>query len=149
MFTRREKPKVPTFEERLQTMGRMGILSAKKGPGSAAVMRSIAAGVVKETGANTYLIASAGIVMGNEIGELVDGGNQKFWLTKSGKKQPALAEELREVHALVEDVREALGMTSLYNEGLGSVNTHHLYDRVRDRDQGVPKRPWERSAGSR
>lgn len=145
MFTRREKPKVPTFDERIQTMAQMGIKAARKGPGSVAVMRGQAAGVVKEASANLYEIAVAGVVVGNEIGELVDGGNQKFWLTKSGQRVPALAEELREVHALVEDLREALGMTSLYNEGLGSVNTHHLYDRVQDRDAGVPKRPWERT----
>jgi hypothetical protein len=31
----------------------------------------------------------------------------------------------------------------LYNESLGTVSTFYLYDRVQDRDRGVPKRAWE------
>jgi len=42
-----------------------------------------------------------------------------------------------------EDLREALGQISLYNEALGTVSTFYLYDRVRNRDKGVPKRAWE------
>jgi hypothetical protein len=40
-------------------------------------------------------------------------------------------------------LKEALGLTSLYNEGLGTTSNAHLYDRVEDRDHGVPTRPWE------
>jgi hypothetical protein len=40
-------------------------------------------------------------------------------------------------------LREGLGLTSLYNEALGTVSTQYLYDRVKDRDHGVPKRAWE------
>ena len=42
-----------------------------------------------------------------------------------------------------EDVKEALGEVNLYNEALGTVSTFYLYDRVADRDRGVPKRAWE------
>ena len=33
----------------------------------------------------------------------------------------------------------------LYNESLGTVSTFYLYDRVKDRDKGVPKRVWEQA----
>ena len=85
----------------------------------------------------------AGVVMGKEIATLVDGGYQKFFQTPSGKRKPALAEDLKTVHAFQEDLRESLGMTSLYNESLGTVSNRYLYDRVQDRDRGVPKRAWE------
>jgi hypothetical protein len=31
----------------------------------------------------------------------------------------------------------------MYNTGLGTICTGHLYDRVKDRDHGADKRPWE------
>ena len=39
-------------------------------------------------------------------------------------------------------------MESLYNESLGTVSTFYNYDRLKDRDRGVPKRAWEVSGGS-
>ena len=68
---------------------------------------------------------------------------QKFFLTPSGKRQPAQAADLSGLHDFQEDLKEALGQVSLYNEALGTVSTFYLYDRVRDRDKGVPKRAWE------
>jgi hypothetical protein len=81
--------------------------------------------------------------MGDEIGVLVDGGYQKFFRAPSGKKAPALADDLKALHNFEEDVKESLGMKSLYNESLGTVSTLYQYDRVKDRDRGVPKRVWE------
>ncbi len=143
MFFRREKPKVPSFDECLQTLSALGIASARKGNGTVAAMRGNVAAIITEKSENCYQIDPIGLVVGNEIGELVDGGNQKYWLTPQGKKVPATADQLRDIHALEEDLREGLGMTSLYNEGLGSINSLHLYDRVKDRDRGVSPRPWE------
>ena len=54
-----------------------------------------------------------------------------------------MAGELQAIHEFQEDLREALGMDSLYNESLGTVYTFYQYDRVKDRDRGVPKRAWE------
>jgi len=88
-------------------------------------------------------VAPAGITMRDEIGSLVDGGYQKFFRTPSGKKKPALADDLKGLHGFEEDVREGLGLTSLYNESLGTVSTFYLYDRVKDRDSGHVKRVWE------
>ena len=73
----------------------------------------------------------------------MDGGYQKFFLTPSGIRKPALAEDLKALHDFEEDLKEALGQTSLYNESLGTVSTLYQYDRVQDRDRGVPKRIWE------
>lgn len=85
----------------------------------------------------------AGVWDGKAIATLVDGGFQKFLQTSEGRRRPALAEDLRAIHAFQEDLREGLGLTSLYNESLGTVSNSYLYDRVKDRDRGVPKRPWE------
>lgn len=144
MFFRREKPHVPTFEERLRSLQGTGISYAMKSSGVAAVMRGECAAVVKQTAEDTYVVDPLGVVIGKEIGELCDGGNQKYWLTPSGRKEAALAEQLKSLHAFGEDLREGLGQTSFYNEGLGSVNALHLYDRVKDRDRGEPRRAWEK-----
>ena len=85
----------------------------------------------------------AGILIGGEIAVLVDGGYQKFFRTPTGAKKPATAQELVDLHNFEEDLTEALGLTSLYNESLGTVSTYYQYDRVADRDKGVPKRAWE------
>jgi hypothetical protein len=89
------------------------------------------------------VVEPAGVEMSGEIGALADGGFQKFFLTASGKRKPALASDLRALHDFQEDLREALGEISLYNEALGTVSTFYLYDRVKDRDKGVAKRVWE------
>ena len=98
---------------------------------------------LKEEGGRVLREDRAGIEMGAEIGVLVDGGYQKFFQTPSGKKKPALADELKQLHGFEEDLKEGLGEESLYNESLGTVSTFYLYDRVKDRDRGVPKRVWE------
>lgn len=144
MFFRREKPHVPNFDERLQTLSQLEIKSSRKGNDQVAVMRGVCAALVRRTGEGSYQIDPIGVVVGNEIGELVDGGNQKYWLTPGGKKEAATAEQLRELHSFDEDLKEGLGITSLYNEGLGTINSLHLYDRVKDRDKGEPRRAWEK-----
>ena len=47
------------------------------------------------------------------------------------------------LHDFEEDLKQAFGQTSLYNESLGTVSTLYQYDRVQDRDAGVPKRAWD------
>jgi hypothetical protein len=81
--------------------------------------------------------------MGSEIGTLTDGGFQKFFMTPSGKRKPALAEELTAIQNFQEDLREAFGLTSLYNESLGTVSNKYLYDRVEGRDDAPHHKPWE------
>ncbi len=125
MFFRRPKERVPEFAERLESLRAAGFTVTPEGAG-ALVSRSgcavrLAGGRVAER---------AGLAMGDEIGQLVDGGFQKFFRTPSGRVSPALAGELEALHAFEEDLREALGMEGRYNRGLGTVSTYCDYDGV-------------------
>jgi hypothetical protein len=149
MFFRRERPKNPTFAERLDNLRKAGFTVSSRAAtaqagGAERVSRESCAVDLKDEGGTVHREDRAGILMGNEIGVLVDGGYQKFFRTPSGKSKPALADELKALHSFEEDLKEGLGEESLYNESLGTVSTLYLYDRVQDRDRGVPKRIWER-----
>ena len=142
MFFRRERPKAPTTSERTEELRRLGFTVAQSG----SVMRNSRDGLavdLREENGALRPAGRAGILLGDEIAVLVDGGFQKFFRSPSGKKRPATAEQLKALHDFEEDLKEALGITSLYNESLGTVSTFYLYDRVKDRDRGVPKRIWE------
>ena len=47
----------------------------------------------------------------------------------SGKRKPALAEQLKALHKFEEDLREGLEQETYYNQSLGTVSTFYLYDR--------------------
>jgi hypothetical protein len=143
MFFRRERPKNPTFAERLDSLRKAGFTVTPRPGAAERVGRQNCAVDLVADGGTVHREGRAGILMGAEIGELVDGGYQKFFRTPSGKKKPALADELKALHDFEEDLKEGLGEVSLYNESLGTVSTFYLYDRVQDRDRGVPKRIWE------
>jgi hypothetical protein len=99
---------------------------------------------VDNLGNGNVKIGKAGVLVGDEIGELVNRGYQMFVRTPSGEELPALATHLKELHAFDEDLREGLSLTSLYNVSLGTTTDEHLYDRVVDRDKGAAPRPWEK-----
>jgi hypothetical protein len=144
MFFRRQRPVNPTFQERLENLTRAGFTAAPQPDGSVRVSKGDCAITLREAEGQVRSLHAAGILLGGEIASLVDGGFQKFFQTPSGKRQPALASELKALHEFEEDLKEGLGLDSLYNESLGTVSTYYLYDRVEDRDRGVPKRVWER-----
>jgi hypothetical protein len=144
MFFRRQKPKVLTFDDRIQSVRDAGFTVTRDGSGRPKVTRGAYAAVVEEADGGTASLVHTGIAMGSEIGLLTDLGFQKVFETSSGVREAATATELHELHDFTEDLREALGMTSYYNEGLGTTNERHVYDRVLNRDKGVPQRPWER-----
>jgi hypothetical protein len=143
MFFRREKAKTPTFAEKLDNIRKLGMTAVPQAGGATRVSRGGLAVDVTEKNAAAAVENRAGVLIGNEIGSLVDGGYQKFFQTPSGKQKPALAQDLKDLHDFEEDLKEGLGLESLYNDGLGTVSTYYLYDRVADRDRGVPKRAWE------
>jgi hypothetical protein len=143
MFFRREKVHVDTFDEHLQKLKAAGFQVVPQGAARARVMKHNCAADVRDAGGTHPLIGKAGILIGDEIGELVDGGYQKFFLTPSGRREPAQAVHLLALHSFEEDLKDSLNITSLYNDGLGTVCDRHVYDRVKDRDKGVPKRAWE------
>jgi hypothetical protein len=144
MFFRRERPKKLTFDDYMSAARSAGFRTESAGGGKTRIERDGVAAVV-EPGMEDVprFITRAGIVIGNEIGTLTDGGFQKFFTTPGGKRKPALAPELRAIQNFQEDLREALGLTSLYNESLGTVSNLYLYDRVEGRDQGRHNKPWE------
>jgi hypothetical protein len=142
MFFRRERTKSLTFADRLENLRKAGLTVTPAADGTVRASRENCALELREEGGSVRA-SRAGILMGGEIGALVDGGFQKFFRTPGGKTKPALAGELKALHEFEEDVRQALGEQSLYNESLGTTSTFYLYDRVKDRDHGVPKRVWE------
>ena len=142
MFFRRETPKVPTFQERLNTVRAAGFTVQPQGKG-VRVSRGDGAVDLNDAGGAVHIEERAGILISGEIGMLVDGGFQKFFRTPSGGRIPATADHLKALHSFEEDLKEALGQKSLYNESLGTVSTFYQYDRVEDRDRGVPKRAWD------
>ena len=144
MFFRRDRPKELTLDERLDQARRAGfIVTTQAGSRQVRFTRGGYAVVLDFKDEQSRAVEPAGILVKGEIGVLTDGGFQKFFLTPTGKRQPALAADLRGLHDFQEDLREALGQISLYNEALGTVSTLYLYDRVKDRDKGVAKRAWE------
>ena len=142
MFFRREKTRVVSFDEHIQLLKQAGF-SAQPASGGIRITKGHCGAMLKDAGGAHPEIGKAGIVLGDEIGNLVDGGYQKFFQTPTGRMEPAQASHLRALHDFEEDLKESLGLTSLYNQSLGTTSDLHLYDRVRDRDRGVPKRPWE------
>ena len=136
-------PAEPTFQDRLENLKRAGFSVTPRPDGTVLVSKGECAVALREKDGQVQRAELAGILMGGEIGSLVDGGYQKFFRTPSGKTKPALASELKAIHDFEEDLKQALGLESLYNESLGTVSTYYLYDRVKDRDRGVPKRVWE------
>jgi hypothetical protein len=143
MFFRREKPHAPSFGELMDSLRKQGFDVQSEAGGGSRVSRNGCAGIVVDKGPGNAAIGKLGVLVGSELGQLCDGGYQKFWLTPSDVRVAATAAHLKALHAFEEDLREALGLISLYNESLGTTNELHLYDRVKDRDHGVPRRPWE------
>lgn len=143
MFFRRERTKVLSFEDHLSNARAAGF-SVQPGGGGTRIERNGIACVAKPGEGGVPRIAERpGVVMGDEIGALTDGGFQKFFRTPGGKSKPALAGDLRAIHEFQEDLCEALGLTSLYNESLGTVSSKYLYDRVKGRDQAPVHKPWQ------
>jgi hypothetical protein len=143
MFFRRERPSNPSFQERVSALTGAGFTVTSQPNGTNRVSRGACAVDLKETNGSLQVEDRAGVLMNGEIAVLVDAGYQKFFRAPSGKKKPALADELKALHDFEADLKELLGLKSLYNEGLGTVSTLYQYDRVKDRDRGVPKRIWE------
>ncbi|QOY89439.1 hypothetical protein [Paludibaculum fermentans] len=147
MFFKREKAKETTFSTQLDKLRSAGYTVEASGSQTRVVKGKLGALVQARADVDqddqNLALCEVGLVVGPELALLTDLGFQKIFMTPSGKKMPALAEHLVALHAFEEDFREAAGLTSLYNHGLGTTNEKHLYDRVQDRDHGVPKRPWE------
>jgi hypothetical protein len=144
MFFRHDKAPQSTFEERIANLKQYGFQSIVQSTGVARVKRDGYAAMVESLGGGKVKIGKAGVLVGDEIGELVSLGYQMIVRTPSGVELPALATHLKKLHDFDEDLREGLGLTSLYNLSLGTTSDEHLYDRVVGRDHGAALRPWEK-----
>jgi hypothetical protein len=152
MFFRREKPHINTFAERIENVKKLGMQSQTQGNTRVRLSRDGIAAIVTDIPNDRPHVDRAGLIVGDEIGALVNGGYQQYWLTPSKKHVPATADQLKALHAFEEDLKEGLGLTSLYNTSLGTISALHLYDRVVGRDLGRDDhddqvggtRPWER-----
>jgi hypothetical protein len=144
MFFRREKPQEPTFESRIANLKQFGFASTPDAAGGVRVTRHGLGAVVEDLGHGRVKIGKAGMLVGHEIATMVNHGYQMFFRTPSGREIPALASQLTALHSFDEDLREGLGLTSLYNLSLGTTTDEHMYDRVVDRDRGVPRHPWDK-----
>ena len=142
MFFRRERQRQLTFDERTEAARKAGFEVTHNAAGTLISRKGVASLVTEGPGGEPQP-TEAGVLVHGQIAQLVDGGYQKFFATPDGHQMPALAEHLTALHCFSEDLQEALGLVSLYNTSLGSICNNHLYDRVKDRDKGVPKRPWE------
>jgi hypothetical protein len=100
----------------------------EKGPASGPVAAPVA------------IIGRAGVLVGDEIGHILDKGYQKFIKTPHSE-QPATADHLRSLHRFSEELRQLTGNVSLYNESLGTVSDEYMYDRVKGRNLPESQRP--------
>ncbi|HUS08757.1 MAG TPA: hypothetical protein VMZ52_20810 [Bryobacteraceae bacterium] len=144
MFFRTKKLRVPAFDKYLEGLKDFGFQVKAEGSGHATVARKGCAAIVEDVPGRHPQVNKLGVLIGDEIGLLVNRGYQQFLRTESGRELPALATHLKALHAFEEDLKEGLGISSLYNESIGTTSDLHMYDRVRGRDAGVPARAWEK-----
>lgn len=135
MFFRRQKSHDPSFEERIANLKKFGFDTQNLSGGRVRVSRNNIAAIVADVPGRLPHVDKAGLITGDEIGVLLNGGYQMFFVTPTGKRRPALAEQLQALHAFEEDLREGLGLISLYNQGLGTISELHMYDRVQGREK--------------
>jgi hypothetical protein len=147
MFFRREKPHEPTFAERIENLKKFGFTAETTDLRQVVVTRDGIGAVLEDRPGQHPRVNRAGLIVNREIGALVNGGYQMFWKTATGRRLPALAEQLKSLHNFEEDLKEGLGLPSLYNQSLGTTSDLHLYDRVEHRDQGDADKPWMEKSG--
>jgi hypothetical protein len=143
MFFRRLTPTEPGFKERLESLKNLGFAVNFLNAGHARVSREEIGAIVEDRVGQRPHVNRAGLIIGDEIGLLVNAGYQMFWKTPSGRKVPAQASQLKSLHNFEEDLKEGLGLPSLYNQSLGTTSDLHLYDRVEHRDSGDAPKPWQ------
>ena len=143
MFFRRERPKVPTFAEHLESLKQAGFDLEKLSDGRVRIAKNGIASIVSDQGKNQPVIQKAGVLVGSEIATLLNRGYQMFLEAPGGKLIPATATQLKALHEFEDDVKAALDLVNLYNTSLGTTTPKHVYDRVFKRDEGRQPTPWK------
>ena len=144
MFFRPNRPKIPSFQERLELLKNAGFALETLADGRVRITKHGVGAIVGDEGKNHPAIDKAGVMVAGEIATLLNGGYQMFLETPSGKRVPATATQLRALHQFEDDVKAALDLVNLYNTSLGTTTPKHMYDRVYKRDTGDQPRPWQR-----
>ena len=144
VFFRRERPKIPSFAERVDLLRQAGFETEPLPDGRVKITKNGIGSIIGDEGKNQPAIEKAGVLVGPEVAILLYGGYQMFLETPSGKRVPATADELKALHEFEDDVKAALGLVNLYNTSLGTTTRKHMYDRVYKRDTGQQPKPWEK-----
>ena len=148
-----KKLKQPTFDEVLNSLRGYGfdvtpaasVANPSHGNGTRVQKHGCAAILTPGKDGPAAFLVKPGIVIGDEIGLILDKGNQKFVKTATHQR-PATADHLRSLHKFSEEVRQLTGGISLYNESMGTVSDEYMYDRVKGRNLPESERPkpaWE------
>jgi hypothetical protein len=122
----------PSIDQQLQSLRSYGVEAKSASGGRWSAQKGDCVAVLEQTSDGLRLTGEPGFQIGAEVGQLLDGGYQKFLLTPT-RKLPATAEHLRQMHAFQEALAAALGEPALYNLSLGTVSTTYHYDRVKGR----------------
>jgi len=123
MFFRRPRPHIPSFAERVDRLKQAGFSTENLPNGRVRISKHGIAAVIDDKA-----MEKAGVLMGGEIGVLLNRGYQMFLETPSGKRFPAMADQLKALHEFEDDVKEALDLVNLYNTSLGTTSRKHNYD---------------------
>jgi hypothetical protein len=126
MFFRRPRLHIPSFSERVERLKQAGFRAETRPDGRVRIGKHGIAAVIDDKG-----MEKAGVLVGGEIGVLLNRGYQMFLETPSGKRFPATADQLKALHEFEDDVKEALDLVNLYNTSLGTTSRRHLYDRLK------------------
>lgn len=126
MFFRRVRPHIPTFAERIERLKQAGFTAENLPDGRFRISKHGIAAIIGADG-----MEKAGVLVGTEIAVLLSAGYQVFLETPSGKRIPAMADDLKALHEFENDVKDALGLVNLYNTSLGTTNRRHRYDRLK------------------
>jgi len=131
----------PNFDQTLKTLSDHGF--------ELTPYTEVGGGVlVSKHGAGTVLVASGdeevaaafavhpGLLVGGRVARLLDRGYQKF-LSTPDFELPALASQLQALHLFTEELKQLTGAIDLYNEALGTTSDVYLYDRLKNREQGL------------
>jgi hypothetical protein len=125
MFFRRPRPHIPSFSERVERLKQAGFSAENLSNGRVRIAKHGIAAVIDDKA-----IEKAGVLIGEEVGVLLNRGYQMFLETPSGKRFPATADQLKALHEFEDDVKEALALVNLYNTSLGTTSRKHNYDRL-------------------
>ena len=144
-----KKTRPLSFEETLELLRSHGFEVQPADAGEMLVTKYGAAAIlVPVAGAAAAFKVRPGMLVGGEVGRLLDRGYQKF-IKSSQYELPATAAQLHAIHSFNEELTQLTGGISLYNESLGTTSDRYLYDRLAGREtvQGRGARPWEQAGG--